>query len=127
MVKRIGICCLLVAAFIAYLHSPLAHAESVKAVLHTNEKTAQSSYLDNDGNGYKYTCGVLSTSKHQVTANYGYGTHEYTKGYVQPGKTTTWTITQKAYPYNKCKMILYGYSQAEPKKKCYAMGYLVKQ
>lgn len=102
-------------------------AESTRVILYTNESKAVSAPLDNDANGYLYTVGVASTSRYQVKANYGTSSHERTKGFVQPGDTKTWSITQKEYPYNNARVILYGYSQAEPRKHCYATGILAKR
>lgn len=102
-------------------------AESTRVILYTNESRAVSAPLDNDANGYLYTVGVASTSKYQVKANFGTLDNQRTKGYVQPGGTETWGITQKEYTYNSARVILYGYSQAEPRKHCYATGILAKK
>lgn len=102
-------------------------AESTRVILYTNESKAVSAPLDNDANGYLYTVGVASTSKYQVKANYGTSIHERTIGYVQPGNTISRGISQSEYGFNNARVILYGYSQAEPRKHCYATGILAKK
>lgn len=117
---------MLLGSLLFYLNAPNVFADSVTAILHTNETATQSSSLKRDATKtqFHYTCGVLSTSKNSVTANYGTSTHERTKGQVKPGKTESWVITENAYGYDSCRIFLYGNTKAEPKKNCYATGIL---
>ncbi len=126
--KRIVISVMLLGGLLFYLNAPNVFADSVKGILHTNETKVQSSLLKRGATKteFHYTCGVLSTSKHPVTANYGCPGHERTKGLVNPGKTGTWILTESTYGYDSCRVILYGNTKAEPKKKCYATGILAQ-
>ncbi|MEE3392466.1 MAG: hypothetical protein VZR00_03115 [Lachnospiraceae bacterium] len=96
--------CIIMMAVVVFLIFSFKNsfAESVTVILHTNEKVVTSAALDNDGNGYSYTCGVLSTSKYRVRANYGIESHERTKGLVDPGHTEVWNISQTQFNYDKC-------------------------
>lgn len=125
--KRIVISVMLLGGLLFYLNAPHVFADSVRAILNTDKTKAQSSLLDRDTKDqFRYTCSVSSTSKHTVSANYGCPGHERTKGLVNAGKTKTWTITTQEYTYDACRVILYGNSQGEPKKGCYATGILAQ-
>ena len=126
--KRINALIILTLLLIACVASPIADAASIQAILHTNEtKVTSSNTLGVDADGLLYTCGVLSSSVYQVRANYGEKGHERTKGSVDPGHTKTWTIEYREYQHETARVIMYGYSQAEPRKKCYAAGVLANR
>ncbi len=123
MNKRIKSAVFLTVILVANIAVPLTKAASIKAILHTNEKYVISDKsLERDENGSLYVCSVLNTSKYKVKANYGTKDRERTKGFVEPGKHIKEDISWNEYRYTNCKVILYGYSQADPRKECYATG-----
>ncbi|MDE6851718.1 MAG: hypothetical protein K2J67_04415 [Lachnospiraceae bacterium] len=129
----------LIGALAAYLFVPMVRAGSVKATLYTNQTKEATNPLvrDHVKDEFLLTGGVLSTSKYEVRFYYGNSAEswgnssnekyrlERVRVYkIDIGKTKNLTITKDMCNGNCSKVIMYGKSREEPKKKCYANAVL---
>lgn len=129
----------LIGALAAYLFVPMVRAGSVKATLYTNQTKEATWPLARDHAKDKFllTGGVLSTSKFDVRFYYGNSTDTWgnnnNEKYILKrervfrvgiGKTKNLPITDTMCNGNYAKVIMYGNSKEEPKKKCYANAVL---
>ncbi len=125
----------LIGALASCIFVPTLHARSVKATLYTNQ-TREATYplARDEKNGFLLTGGVLASSKHDVRYYYGgsastwrndsdpskYALTAKRVWLVGKGQYKTLQITPKMCKYDFVKVCMYGNSEVEPKKKCYA-------
>lgn len=131
---------LLVGALAMYLFVPMVRAGNVKATLYTGQNKEATWPLSRDHakDEFSLTGGVLDSSKYEVRFYYGkspatWGNKNVAKYTLEServmvvgkGKTKNKIITQKMCDGDFVKVVMYGNSKAEPKKKCYANAILI--